>query len=156
MIEESAKVIRVEGEYAIVETAQRAACGACESQTGCSTSILAGLFKRRENQLKVINSVLAKPGEAVVIGLQEQALLKISILAYLLPIFSMLLMAVTLQGLVDYFIPSSGELPQVVGGLLGLIGGFLLMRTVTHRKRHDPSYQAIILRHADQVSVPFV
>jgi sigma-E factor negative regulatory protein RseC len=156
MIEETAKVVRVEGEYAFVETEQRASCGSCQSQGSCSTTVLAGLFKRRKTHLKVTNTVYAKPGEQVVIGVQEQALLKISFLAYLLPIFSMILVAILSQTVVDYFTVSSGELPQVVGGLLGLIGGFFLLRFITQKKRHDPGYQAVILRHADKTPVTWI
>lgn len=156
MIEETAKVVRVEGEYAFVETEQRASCGSCQSQGSCSTTVLAGLFKRRYNHLKVTNTISAKPGEQVVIGVQEQALLKISFLAYLLPIFSMILTAILAQSVVDNFTVSSGELPQVVGGLLGLLGGFFLLKLIAHKKRHDPGYQAVILRHADTMPVTWV
>ncbi|MCG7873243.1 MAG: SoxR reducing system RseC family protein [Candidatus Thiodiazotropha lotti] len=156
MIEETAMVVRIEGEYAFVETEKRAACGSCESQGSCSTSVLAGLFKRRYNHLRVVNTVLAKPGEQVIIGLQEQALLKLSMLAYLLPLILMILAAIVAQYLFGLFNIQSGELPQVIGGLLGLIGGFFLLRLLAYKNRHDPGYQAVILRHADRISVPFV
>lgn len=156
MIEETARVVLVDGEYAFVETERRASCGSCQSQGSCATSVLAGLFKRRYNQLKVLNTELAKPGEQVVIGLQEQALLKLSVLAYLLPLFWMILMAMAAQHFSGYFTLFSGELPQVIGGLLGLIGGFFLLRLLAHKNRHDPGYQAVMLRHADKASVPFV
>jgi sigma-E factor negative regulatory protein RseC len=156
MIEETAMVMRVEGEYAFVETQKRAACGSCQSQGSCSTTVLAGLFKRHYNHLKVENTVLAKPGEQVVIGLQEQALIKLSILAYLLPLLSMILAAIAAQYLIGLFSTYTGELPQVIGGLLGLIGGFFLLRLLASKNRHDPGYQAVMLRHADRISVPFV
>jgi sigma-E factor negative regulatory protein RseC len=156
MIEETARVVSVDREFALVETEQRASCGSCQSQSSCGTSLLAGLFKRRHNQLKVLNPVYAKPGEQVIIGLQEQALLKISVLAYLLPLLTMILGATLTQGLAGYLILSTGELPQVVGGLLGLIGGLYTLKTLAQKRRHDPGYQAVILRHADSVSVPFV
>ncbi len=154
MIEETARVVRIDGEYAFVETQKRAACGSCQSQGSCSTSVLAGLFKRRYNHLRVLNTLLAKPGERVIIGLQEQALLKLSLLAYLLPLFSMILAAIAAQYLFGR--AHTGELAQVVGGLLGLIGGFFLLKLLAYKNRHDPGYQAVMLRHADKVSVPFV
>ncbi|MCG8099393.1 MAG: SoxR reducing system RseC family protein, partial [Candidatus Thiodiazotropha taylori] len=112
MIEETAMVVRIDGEYAFVETQKRAACGSCESQGSCSTTVLAGLFKRRYNYLKVANTVLAKPGEQVIIGLQEQALVKLSMLAYLLPLISMILAAIAAQYLFGLLNIQSGELPQ--------------------------------------------
>ena len=156
MIEEAATVVGLDQEYAIVETRQRAACGSCQSAGSCSTTVLAGLFKRRHNQLKVLNPVHAKPGEQVVIGLQEQALLKISFLAYLFPLFSMISGAILAHGLASYFDLSVGELPQVIGGLLGLIGGLFLLKKLARKKRHDPGYQAVILRHASSAPVQLV
>ncbi len=148
--------MRVDGEFAFVETEQRASCGSCQSQGSCSTTVLAGLFKRRYNHLKVRNTVFAKPGEEVIIGMQEHAFLKISFLAYIFPLFSMILVAMLAQSLADYFGLTSGELPQVIGGLFGLISGFFLLRGLAQKKRHDSGYQAVILRHADKVPVQFV
>ncbi len=157
MIEESATVMRVEDDgYAIVETRQRAACGSCQSAGSCSTSVLSGLFKRRHNELRVLNPIAAKPGERVIIGLQETALLKVSFLAYLLPLGCLLLMAVAAQQLSIHFVWMLGELPTILGGLLGLIIGLFLLRRSAARRAADPNYQAVILRQAASQPVGFV
>ncbi|MES9975722.1 MAG: SoxR reducing system RseC family protein, partial [Candidatus Thiodiazotropha sp.] len=116
MIEEPATVISIDDEHAVVETEQRPACGACANAGGCSTSVLSGLFKRRHNRLRVFNPIHARPGQRVIIGLQENALLKVSFLAYLLPLVCMILMAILMQAAATLFIWQIGELPQVVGG----------------------------------------
>ncbi|MEJ2610081.1 MAG: SoxR reducing system RseC family protein [Candidatus Thiodiazotropha sp.] len=156
MIEEVATVIRLDQEFAIVETQQHAPCGSCSSEGSCSTTILAGLFKRRNYQLKVLNRVDAKPGEQVIIGLQENILLKISFLTYLFPLISMILVAMLAAGIANFFDLSAGELPQVTGGLLGLISGLILIKKHAQKSRHDPDYQAVILRHANSASVQLV
>jgi sigma-E factor negative regulatory protein RseC len=156
MIEESATVVRVDAGYAIVETQQRAACGSCQSAGSCSTSVLSGLFKRRHNQLKVLNPINARPGQKVIIGLREQALLKVSLSAYLLPLVSLLLLAMAMQHLSERFVLQLGELPTIAGGLLGFIIGLLLFRRLSSRRRSDPDYQAVILRQAMSQQVPFV
>lgn len=155
MIEEPATVISAEDGYALVETHQRPACGACASAGSCSTSILSGLFKRRHNRLKVSNPIHAKPGEQVIIGLREEALLKISFMAYLFPLMCMILMAVLMQGLAAYFAWHAGELPQVTGGLLGLIGGFLLLKRLAGQGRERAGYKPVILRSAGTATVNF-
>jgi sigma-E factor negative regulatory protein RseC len=155
MIEESATVVSTEDRYAIVETWQRPGCGACSSAGSCSTSVLSGLFKRRHNRLEVSNPIHAKPGEQVIIGLQENALLKISLMAYLLPLVCMILLALLMQGLATHFTWHAGELPQVVGGLLGLIGGFFLLKRLAWRRRDKPGYQAVILRLSGTATVNF-
>jgi len=156
MIEEDATVVRVEDGYAIVETQQRAACGSCQSSGSCSTSVLSGLFKRSHCELRVLNPIAAKPGERVIIGLRETALLKVSFLAYLLPLACLLLMAVAAQQLSAHFVWVLGELPTILGGLLGLIIGLLLLRRSAARRATDPNYQAVILRQAASHPVSFV
>jgi sigma-E factor negative regulatory protein RseC len=156
MIEENATVVRVEEEgYAIVETPQRAACGSCQSAGSCSTSVLSGLFKRRPNQLKVLNPIAAQPGEQVIIGLQEAALLKTSVSAYLLPLVCMMSAAVVAHQLTRDFNAVLGELPTIGGGLLGLIIGLYLFKTQSFYRSSDPNYQAVILRQAMTQKVPF-
>ena len=157
MIEQSAIVVRVsDDDYAIVETEQRAACGSCQSAAGCSTSLLSGLFKRRHNQLRVLNPIHALPGERVVIGVQESALLKVSFSAYLLPLLCMLLMAIAVEQLTDRSLYRLGELPTIGGGLLGLVIGLLLFRRLSANRLLDPNYQAVILRPVMTQHVPLV
>jgi sigma-E factor negative regulatory protein RseC len=90
-----------------------------------------------------------------VIGLEENALLKVSFLAYLLPLICMILVAILLQAVTTYFNWQIGELPQVLGGLLGLIGGFYLLRLLAEQKQDEPGYQTVILRLADTARVEF-
>ncbi len=156
MIEESATVVQVNDGYTIVTTRQRAACGSCQSAGSCSTTVLSGLFKRRQNQLRVLNPIAAKPGEQVIIGLQEQALLKVSFSAYLLPLACMLLSAIAMQRMSDRFMLPLGELPSIVGGLLGLIIGLFLFKRLSVRRSSDSNYQAVILRQAMTQQIPFV
>ncbi|MBT2970681.1 MAG: hypothetical protein B6D72_10080 [gamma proteobacterium symbiont of Ctena orbiculata] len=155
MIEEPATVISVDDGYAFVETRQSPACGACSSAGSCTTSVLSGLFKRRHTRLRVSNPIDAKAGEHVIIGLAEGALLKVSFMAYLLPLLSMILLALLMQVLASHFAWQAGELPQVAGGLLGLMAGFLLLRHIAGQQRDKPDYQAVILRLANTNTVEF-
>ena len=148
MIEENATVVEVDSGYAIVETQQKAACGSCSSAGSCSTTVLSGLFKRRHNQLKVLNPIDAKPGELVVIGLQETALLKASSLAYLLPLAGMFLLAMLAQHLAGNAGIIPGELPGILGGLLGFIAGLILLKRISRSRSSNPDFQAVILRQA--------
>ena len=155
MIEETATVIEVKDDCALVETRQQAACGSCHSAGSCSTSVLSGLFKRQNNQLMVSNPIHAQPGEQVVIGLRESALLKASFAAYLLPLLCMMFSAIAVQQLAHRFSILGGELPIVIGGLLGLLAGLILFKRITARKGSDPTYQAVILRQANIHPVRF-
>ncbi|MET0065471.1 MAG: SoxR reducing system RseC family protein [Candidatus Thiodiazotropha sp.] len=156
MIEETARIVRVEGDFAVVETQQQAACGSCQSAGGCSTSVLAGLFKRRDNELRVLNTLDVRPGEQVVIGVQERALVKISLLAYLMPLIGMIAGAIVIDSWAQRYLVIQGELPQIIGGLSGLMAGFWVLRWFSRNRSRDPEYQAVILRRADQTRVGFV
>lgn len=155
MIEESATVLACDEGFAFVETQVQAACGSCQAQSGCSTSVLSGLFKRRNNRLKVLNPIQAKPGQHVIIGIQEQALVSVSLIAYLLPLLCMLLGAIGLQQATEYWQWQGGELGSILGGLSGLIFGLYLVRRFSHRHQHDPSYQAVILRQVAGTPIQF-
>jgi sigma-E factor negative regulatory protein RseC len=106
------------------------------------------LFKRRHNRLRVLNPIQAAPGQRVIIGLQEQALVSISLVAYLLPLLSLLLGAVGLQEAAAYWQWRGGELASIIGGLSGLAIGLYLLKRFSHRHKYDPSYQAVILRRS--------
>ena len=146
MIEESARVISSDNGFAIVETQTRAACGSCSAEQGCSTSVVAGLFKRRENRLRVFNPIHAEPGQQVVIGLQEQSLIKVSLAAYLLPLLCLILFSLAAQQAAYYWQWADQELSSILGGLFGLTVGLGLLKRFTRRRQDDPAYQPVILR----------
>jgi sigma-E factor negative regulatory protein RseC len=106
--------------------------------------------------LKVLNPIEARPGEQVIIGLREGALLKASFSAYLLPLVCMLSGAIVVHRLTQDFSAVLGELPTIGGGLLGFIIGLYLFKTGSFHRASDPNYQVVILRQAMKQKVPFV
>jgi sigma-E factor negative regulatory protein RseC len=156
MIEEPARVVTCEAGFALVETQIQAACGSCQAEGSCGTSVISGLFKRRRNVLQVLNPIQAKPGEQVIIGLQERALVTVSLLAYLMPLVCLILLAVAAQEVAQYGYGGSGELAGIAGGLLGLIIGLALLKWFSLRNRNDPAFQAVILRQASAKPVHFL
>ena len=146
MIEETATVVACEDGFAIVETQSKAACGACGAEHSCSTSVLSDLFKRRHNRLKVLNPIQATPGQKVVVGIQEQALVTVSLMAYLMPLMCLILAAMATQQVALYWGWSYAELSSIAGGLLGLMAGLSLLKRFSLRNKHEPAFQAVILR----------
>jgi len=68
----------------------------------------------------------------------------------------MLGLAIACQALALHLSISAGELPAIVGGLLGFMIGLFLYKHVVGHRSDDPAYQAMILRQADSQSVGFV
>ena len=85
MIEQTATVVSVEAGYAWVIPQQVAGgCGSCKSGGSCATSSpLAFLSSKEPQKMRVLNPLYARPGDQVVVGMQGEALVVYSLLAYL-------------------------------------------------------------------------
>lgn len=142
MIETQGVVVNVEDDFAYVQTQRQSACGGCDSQSGCGTSALSTVLGGKPTRFKVINSVGAKAGDSVVIGLEEAALLKSSLAAYLLPLAGLVLgVAAALVA-----IPGVGDGGTATGAGVGLAAGFWVLRQVNGRNRNNLDYMPVILR----------
>lgn len=134
MIETPARVTRAEGTTAWVRVEAPASCGACGGR-GCGSSLYARLLHPREPEYPVDNPIAARPGEAVVVGIREGALLRAACSAYLLPLA--LLLAGALLG-VPY-----GDAAAATGGLAGLLGALFWLK-----RRRDVGQPVILRRGA--------
>ncbi len=155
MIEEMAVVIRCEDGYAFVETEPKSACGSCSATGVCGTSALSKVLGNKRSAVKALNPIGAEPGDNVVVGVQEPALVNTSLMFYLVPIVTMILTAIFTQEIARWMGSSSVELFSMLGGLLGLTGGLYLSRRFAERVSRDERYQAVILRYANKVKVNF-
>ncbi len=144
MIEESARVVDTEGEYAWVETERRSSCGSCSAK-GCGTGALSKILGRRQQRLKVLNPIDAKPGDDVVLGIREQALLKGSIAVYIVPLLTLLAGALLGEGLAPQW-GSDSEALSLLFGLLGLAAGFYWLHRYNRGLAGDARFMAVILR----------
>jgi sigma-E factor negative regulatory protein RseC len=144
MIEESAHVVESEGEYAWVETERRSSCGSCSAK-GCGTGALSKILGRRSQRLKVLNPVDAKPGDEVVLGIREQALLQGSLAVYIVPLLAMLAGGLLGKALAPQW-GADAEGLSVLLGLTGLVVGFLWLHRYNRSIAGDERFMATILR----------
>lgn len=142
MIEIQGIVVKVEDDFAYVQTQRESACGGCSSKEGCGTAALSSVFGGKPTQFKVINGVGARAGESVVIGVEEKILLKSSLMAYLLPLVGFAL------GLIVALLvaPGAGDAAPVAGAGAGLAVGFWGLRQANARKANRLEYMPAILR----------
>ncbi|MCU7940200.1 MAG: SoxR reducing system RseC family protein [gamma proteobacterium symbiont of Bathyaustriella thionipta] len=148
MLEEIALVIKSTPDQLWLETETRSSCTHCSSSQGCGTSVLAKLFSVKRNQLNVENSLGAKSGEKVIIGLPDELLVRAAIWAYLLPLISMVLVTIVAS------VFGAGEGMQSLLGLLGLAVGFIVVRRHTNGERSQQRFKPRLLRMAHQVEMP--
>lgn len=147
MVEEKAVVVAVEGEAAWVETLRKAACEACAVNKGCGTAVISKALGNKRSRIKVINDrPTLQVGDEVIIGLQEHALLRGSLIVYGMPLLLMLLAAL----FADYAGPqwlgvTSTDPVDIASGIAGLLAGVGWLRRYSNRIAHDPRYQAVIL-----------
>ncbi len=100
MIEEQAQVIEINGNRLLLQAQTQSACGSCSVSKGCGTSLLAKVVGRKFTHFQAENNINAKVGDTVVVGIAEDALLKGSLMMYILPVLCMLVSAL----LADYFL----------------------------------------------------
>lgn len=134
MLEQNAIVLKTEGEKAWVEARESGTCGSCGSG-GCSTRRLADLFGRRERAFPVKNTIDARTGDQVVIGIPAGALWQSAFRLYGLPLILMLLGAFLGQHL-------GGDLASMMAAIAGLGMAFVLQR---NWRNTDP-WQPVMLR----------
>lgn len=150
MLEETARVVDVKDGMLLAETESRSGCSHC-SANNCTTSVVAKLFGVKRNRLVVENRLDARPGDRVVIGIPDALLVRASLLAYLLPLLSMLGAA------------AAGEavgLPANWMSLLALCGlamGFFMVHRATRgwtSQRYKPQLLRIAAAAYQRVEVP--
>jgi sigma-E factor negative regulatory protein RseC len=98
-------------------------------------------------QVKVLTSMPLQEGDEVLIGISENALLRGSLLAYMLPVVAMMLGAL----LGDTLFFSGGEEITILLGIFGLVVGFVGLRLVTFLIQADARFQPVVLRRLSPV-----
>jgi len=156
MIEEQARVISVEEGYAVVETQRQSTCQSCAVNKGCGTAVLSKVLGRSAVQFRAINHINATVNEQVIIGIDEDWLLKSSFAVYLVPLLLMLLGAGIGEMIGARLWGSSVEGFTILAAFSGLFIGFFWLRRYTATLRQRNVCQPEILRSAiNEVHVEF-
>lgn len=142
MLEETGRVVAVNGHYAVIEIQKRSACGHCHSGDSCGTSVLAGLFSNHRQKVTLENHLNLSEGDQVVIGINETVLLSTAVMAYMLPLLLMIGLAVisNLSGMGDGF--------SFVSSMVGLFAGMRISNRIMGNKDFQ-SKEIVLLRNAD-------
>ncbi len=101
MIEESAVVVKIENHQVWVESGSNSACGGCQQKASCTTQALSSVLKKKS--VPVDSDIVLKVGDAVMVAIDENLLLRASLILYLLPLIALF----TGAGMVDWLMADS-------------------------------------------------
>lgn len=148
MIEEHAQVIAVENNDVWVETQRRSACGQCAANKGCGTATLAKVLGNKRSQVRTLNpnATSVAVGDDVVIGINEQALVRGSLAIYMVPLLSLFVFGLLGQVLSVQLLMTNHDILPIVLGLAGLLAGFVWVRRFTRGIANDERYQPVLIR----------
>ncbi len=121
MLEQTAEVTHTLSDGIWVRAVEPAGCGTCGGQ-GCSTRRLGELFQRKPRLFRVDSDLSLSPGDRIVVGIADGAVLKSAMRAYGWPL-GMMLAGALLSQLVQ---PGDGA--ALAGMLLGGGMGWMLAR----------------------------
>ena len=142
MIEEEAIVISKDKEFAEVDIIRTKPCGLCGKTQGCGNSIWGKVFSFKKRKIQIKNNINAKVGERVKLIIEENYLLKTSLLLYGVPLFFLF------GGMIasEYFLKVSNDLIVFFGGALGLSIGIILLKFITVQNHTKLFSEAILAK----------
>lgn len=142
MLETSGIVTRVENAVAYVETQRTSGCGHCSTEGGCASATYAKFFGAKPTAFKALNPIGAEVGDQVVIGVEEGAVWRGSLVVYLIPL------ALLLIGALAGSFWASGDAYAVLGAGAGAVLGYVWLRAASAVMAGRQRYQPVILKKA--------
>ena len=126
MIEELAVVVKIANHQVWVASEPNSACGGCQQKASCATNALGSALKKKP--VPVDCDMPLKIGDTVVVAIDENLLLRASLLLYLTPLIALFIGA----GLADGLLENSGYADLWIAGsaALGLALSLWLINTV--------------------------
>lgn len=155
MIEEHAQVVALdENDEVWVETQRRSACGQCAANKGCGTATLAKVLGNKRSRVRVLNpqATSVVVGDDVVIGINEQALVRGSLAVYTVPLLALFIFGFLGQALSAQLLVVNQDILPIVCGLIGLLLGFGWVRRFTRGIADSDRYQPVLLRRVLSVA----
>ena len=145
MIEEQAQVIGVSGEQLVLQVQTQSTCGSCAASKGCGTSVLSKVVGGKFTRFQAENNIDATVGDTVIVGISEDALLKGSMMMYIVPIIAMMLFAL----LSDYVLAASADsrdLVIAVTAFFGFFAGSYASKCYFQRRSNSQRFTPVVLR----------
>ena len=146
MIEESGRIVDLEGEFAWIESERSTTCGGCAVRKGCGTGVIARVLGQKRVRLRVVNRIGAVVGDRVVIGISESGLLRGSLAVYAAPLAALFAGALAGHFVGGYLGSAVRDPLAIAGAVAGLLAGLVWLRGFSRRTGNHEAYQPVVLR----------
>ena len=143
MVTEQGIIKEINNDKAIVKVKRSSACEHCSARGTCGMSF--GTESSNEILIEVKNSLNARVGDKVELSIPSGSLVKIAIMVYIFPIFSLLFGAYEGGNLAIHFGVNS-TLGSIIGAGALLIISFLILRKVDKAIKKKDSYNIRMTR----------
>lgn len=141
MIEERAIVTSVDGEQVFIQALNMGNCQRCAEGRGCGGGLLGRLARHRQYSIPAATQVKGlQTGDAVVVGIGGDALLRASAIVYLLPLVGMIGL-----GAFARLMLNAGDLLVAGFSVTGLAAGLLIVHWKS-RSLDARHFRPVILR----------
>lgn len=146
MIEESGRIVELEGEFAWIDSERSTTCGGCAVRKGCGTGVIARVLGQKRVRLRVVNRIGAVVGDRVVIGISESGLLRGSLAVYAAPLAALFAGALAGHFVGGYLGSAVRDPLAIAGAVAGLLAGLVWLRGFSRRTGNHEAYQPVVLR----------
>ncbi|WP_062269603.1 SoxR reducing system RseC family protein [Endozoicomonas arenosclerae] len=127
MIEEEGRVVAVEQGAVWVETIRKSTCSSCSARNGCGQNLLEKYrASKQQAYIRATSEWSIDEDDRVIIGIPESALMKASLLVYLMPLIFMM-GSLWLANAVGW-----NDLLTALSAMAGLAAGFIPVRMLGH------------------------
>ena len=150
MIEEQARVVAVDDGIVEMQVQRRTACDACSVNKGCGTGVLAKAIGVKPMRIRARSNLPLTVGDTVIVGIEDQMLVRSSFLVYALPLLMLLTGAFFGDYMATNLAVDNSDVVTIAGGIVGLMAGFFWLRVLSRRMSTDSRYQPRILRRLEQ------
>lgn len=141
MIEEQGRVVALEPGAVWVETLRKSTCSSCSANAGCGQGLLDRLgVGGRRGHVRALCDLHLRVGDAVIIGVREDLLVRGSLLVYLAPLVGLFAAALFAQWL------ALGEPLVIACAIAGFLVAWSIVRWRSLRVADDPALQPVVLR----------
>jgi len=146
MIEESALVVSADNNEIVIEILKKSSCGSCNVNKACGTGIISNYLKPKSIKVNLENTVDAKVGDTIIVGINERVFLLGSFLMYILPLFFILAFALLGDFIANISRVNHTEFFIIVMSGIGFVFSFILMRVLLKNKLNLLQFNPELIR----------